>query len=464
MLHFRGMDRGATAAAVLVTAVSVGALNAAAGGFQIKEQSALGQGSSFAGFGAQDSISAMSVNPAAVTSQDGLNVYSNITAIFPTATLTDHGSTISGGGFPAGTPAFATGAATSTDIGRNAYVPAGYGSYQFKGYDPRMYIGVAVTSQFGLATEPSPRWVGSTVGDSTKLFTMNINPVLGYKFSDQLSVAVGPAFEFAHGVLKFATGVPQGPNSYFDGSDLSVGATAGLTYKPAPGTVIGLGWRSAITHDLDGTQASNGSLTPSPLLNAALNAGVSTRVPLRMPDVVNLSVSQAISPSTKLLGTVEWTNWSRLSDLTLTTTGSGASILGNPVAGFAVGPGTQLGSIPAKWDDGWFFSGGLEHKYNEQLTVRAGGAYEISPISSAMQRVSSIPDANRIWASAGFSYSLTNKMVLDFGYSHLFVESAQIDRTSLVGQNFLAPQTHLLASMSADIDIVSLGLRMQFGD
>lgn len=434
----------------------------------------------------------MSVNPAAVTTQDGLNVYSNMSVIFPSATLSDRGSTVTTpAGFvvpgsstplPAGTyPAAFSGAATSTDIGRTAYVPSGYGSYQFKGYDPRMYIGVAITSQFGLSTEPSSRWIGSTVGDSTKLFTMNINPVLGYKFSDSLSVAAGPAFEFAHGVLKFGTALPQGPNTYFDGDDFSVGATAGLNYKPAPGTVIGLGWRSQITHELDGTEATNGSpMTAQQLvvlgvpsgsaaataaaLNSGLNTGVATRVELRLPDVVNLSLSQAVSPSTKLLGSVEWTNWSRLNDLTLKTTGSGLSILGSPASNFIVGAGQQLGTISAKWDDGWFFSGGIEHKYNEQLTVRAGGAYEISPIQSALQRIVSIPDANRIWASAGFSYTFSATMTLDVGYSHLFVDSAQIDRTSLTGQNFLAPQTHLLASLDADIDIVSVGLRVKLGD
>lgn len=37
MLHFKGLGRGATVVAVLMTAVSAGALNAVAGGFQVKE-------------------------------------------------------------------------------------------------------------------------------------------------------------------------------------------------------------------------------------------------------------------------------------------------------------------------------------------------------------------------------------------------------------------------------------------
>ena len=54
------------------TALAAGMQAAEAGGFAVREQSAYGQGSSFAGMAAPgDSISAMFWNPAAVTSVTG---------------------------------------------------------------------------------------------------------------------------------------------------------------------------------------------------------------------------------------------------------------------------------------------------------------------------------------------------------------------------------------------------------
>jgi long-chain fatty acid transport protein len=453
----------------LAAAIGLTASAAVAGGFAVREQSALGQGASFAGAGASTALSAMFMNSAAVTSLDGLNVDSNLSAILPEGVLTaTTNSTRLGKGFN-----------ESTDIGRNAYVPAAYANYQFKNYDPRMYIGLGVNSAFGLRTEPDKQWAGSEVGTATQLFTTNFNPTIGYKLSDKLSVGAGVAFEYAKATFKFATGSPTGPNSFVTGDDMAVGATAGLMYTPTPATRIGLGWRSQITHELDGRQGTNGNVISGATLvqlgkvpagapagvadaaaagiNAQLNAGVATRVELRLPDIVNLSLTQALSSNTRLLATAEWTNWSRFGGFSAVTTGSGVSLLPSGLPG-AVSAGTKLGTVSAPWSDGWFFSTGLEYDVSSKLTVRAGGAYEISPIKNATDRVIGIPDADRIWASAGLSYNISPTTTVDFGYSHVFVDSAQVDRTNLT------QTVRLVGNLDASVDIFSLGVRMKLGE
>ena len=71
-----------------IAALGLGAGAAIAGGFAIKEQGALGQGSSFAGAGASTAPSAMFFNSATVTSNDGQNFDASITWITPDETLT----------------------------------------------------------------------------------------------------------------------------------------------------------------------------------------------------------------------------------------------------------------------------------------------------------------------------------------------------------------------------------------
>ena len=434
--------RGAAVAA----AVGLGTSAAVAGGFAVREQGALGQGASFAGSGASTALSAMFVNSAAVTSLSGMNIDSNISAILPEGSLTAlPGSTFFG----------APGVAQSTDIGRNAYVPASYMNYQFKNYDPKMFIGLGINSPFGLKTEPDHAWAGSNIGDATSLFTVNFNPTLGYKFSEALSVGVGAQFEYAKGVFKFATTTPSSPHTFYEGSSLAVGATAGLMYTPTAATRIGLGWRSQMTHELDGRFATNGSPTPSPALNAALNQGVAARVELRLPDIVNLSLNQAIAPNARLLASVEWTNWSRFGGLEVVQSSPGFVVT---KGGAPSGSGTSVAKISGNWDDGWFFSGGLEYDVSPALTIRAGGAYEISPITNPTERIIGIPDANRIWASAGLSYNLSKSTAVDLGYSHVFVDSSLVDRFNVTHQ------VHILANLDGSADIVSLGLRMKLGE
>lgn len=438
--------------AIAAAAIGLGATGALAGGFAVREQGALGQGASFAGAGASTALSAMFFNSAAVTSLSGTNADSSVSWISPEGNLTA----------TAGTKATLLGNPAvnqSTDIGRDAYVPSAYLAHQFKS-DPRLFIGLGTNSAFGLKTEPDRRWAGSEVGGATSLFTVNFNPTLGYKLSEQFSVGVGAAFEYAKGTFKFATGSPTGPSSFFTGDDIAVGATAGLMYTPTPATRIGLGWRSAITHELDGRFATNAPTTvgvPAGALADRISQGVTSKVELRLPDIVNLSLQQAVSSNLKVLATVEWTNWSRFQDLTVKTSSPGYTLLtGGP--GVLAPTGTVVGKIDAPWSDGWFFSGGLEYVVNPQLTVRAGGAYEISPIRKAADRIIGIPDADRIWASAGFSYNISQSTTIDFGYSHVFVDDAQVDRLNI------PRTTRIVADLDASADIVSVGVRMKLGE
>lgn len=439
---------GAVLAAALMSTGS-----AMAGGFAVREQSTYGQGMSFAGSAAYSSISAMFWNSAAAANQTGLNAESGAAYIIPKAELTALPG-VTSGGIPAN-----TGTDTTVDIGTDAIVPSTYLTYQFKNFDPRLYIGLGLNSGFGLKTEPENRWAGSQVAGATSLFTLNVNPMLAYKLSDTIAVGVGAQVQYAKGILKFATGSNTGVNSYFEGDDLAVGGTAGIMFTPNPGTRIGLGYRSQITHKLDGVQATN--FNPAfGLLATPLENGVGTEVELKLPDIVTLSFSQAVAPNARVLGTVEWSNWSRLESLDLVTTGAGNTVLARSVANptGAVTAGRQIGSISTKWEDGWFFSGGFEYDVNPLLTVRAGGAYEISPVTKATERVASIPDADRIWASFGFSYAMNKSTTIDFGYTHLFVDDARIDRENV------SRTTGLIADLDASLDIISLGVRMKLGE
>ena len=132
-----------------IGALVAGGTTAEAGGFAVREQSAYGQGSSFAGMAAPgDSISSMFWNPAAVTIATGMTVEGNVTAIFPESeldvdpsrsTLAAFGITSSGG-----------------DVGETGIVPATYFAMPIT---EEFYIGMSVTAPYGLATTSDEPWV-----------------------------------------------------------------------------------------------------------------------------------------------------------------------------------------------------------------------------------------------------------------------------------------------------------------
>ena len=102
-----------------------------------------------------------------------------------------------------------------------------------------------------------------------------------------------------------------------------------------------------LTHDLEGSFHQPTLPLPSPVASGNYS-GTAT---LNLPDIVTLSLRQVMTPTTRLLGTVEWTNWSRFKDLAIITNGAGNL------------------AVQAKWSDGWFFSVGGEYDYSPLLTL-----------------------------------------------------------------------------------------------
>ena len=418
-----------TAAAV---AVATGATAALAGGFAIREQSAESQGASFAGNGAGTGLSAMYWNPAAAANKSGpgINTESSYSLIIPQASLTV--DSISG---PAAGPlgGFFGAAPNSSDIANLALIPASYANYQLS---PSLFLGMSLTSGFGLSTEPDTgNYDGAVLGRRSSLFTMAAAPTLAYVVAPGVTVGAGVQASYAKGTFKFATGVPSAPSTSFTGDDYAFGATAGVMLTPAAGTRIGLGWRSALTHDLEGT--FNRPAVPE---LGVTSQNYAATVDVKLPDIVTLSLNQALSSNMRLLGTVEWSNWSRFNELRVKDKGGTIADV----------------VIAADWVDSWFFSIGGEYDYNRQTTLRAGVGYEWSPIDDPKKRLVGIPDNNRVWLSFGGSYKLTELTSVDLAYTHLFVEDATFDRKNTTGS------LNLKGTVDASTDIVSVGLKTKF--
>jgi long-chain fatty acid transport protein len=73
--------------------------------------------------------------------------------------------------------------------------------------------------------------------------------------------------------------------------------TAGVTIKPTATTEIGIGYRSAIFTDIDGTIAA-----PNPA-NPFTTAVTNVKTVLATPDMVTLSAKQSITDDIRVLGT-----------------------------------------------------------------------------------------------------------------------------------------------------------------
>ena len=373
-------------AAVYLTALAAASSGAHAGGFGIREQSATAQGLSFAGVASgSGGLSSTYWNPATITMKPGWQSEWHASAIIPQSDITPLPGT-----WPLLLPLGPSG-----DIGLEAVVPASYSSYQLT---DQLWIGLASTAPYGLATKPNPVWAGEVYARTTKIASINLNPIIGWKLTDWLSIAAGPAFQYADVRVRRALAPGLNPPEVtIEADDIDVGFTAGVNVTPWAGTSFGVGFRSAVRHDLSGDLRT----TLSPILTP-IDLKVTT------PEMATVGLSHQIGWGLTVHAGYEWTNWSRLK------------------VPQVVGPAGVIENFPLNWKDGHFYSLGLEYQLLPQWTVRAGVAFEDSPVTDAT-RHPRLPDNDRIWLSAGLGYKWSERLSFDLSYTHIFIDEAKIN-------------------------------------
>ncbi len=408
---------------------SAAAISAAhAGAFAVREQSAYYAGMSYAGAGVGDTLSSMYWNSAAAAAAPGMNTETHVALIIPDSEITASFAALGG-------------AAESGDIADAALVPSSYANYQVT---DRLYLGLATNSGFGLVTKPdNTSWAGAPIAITSDVFSININPTIAYKLTPELTIGVGAQIEYLDIRLNNGPGLTAGGRSA-ELDDFGFGATAGLSWTPRPGTAFGIGYRSAVNFDLEGDYAALGVGA----LGGANLIG-SSSADLTLPDMVTIGLRQALTDRVDLLAGFEWTNWSRVGSIAV------------DVVSTTFGPVPAAETLRLDYEDGYFYSLGVEYDYSHSTTLRAGIAYEESPITDETRSVL-LPDANRIWLSLGATYKYSEKISIDLGYSHIFAEDADICR-SAPNSPCSEGAAILIAEGESSVDIVSASFKYKWG-
>ena len=414
---------GAVAAASLATATGV-----QAGAFGLREQSAQGLGLAFAGAASGAAgVSSIFWNPATVTMRPGFVTEQNLSFVNLSGEITPTVGTAPGL-LPFG---------SSGEIGQGAVLPSGATSYQLS---DRLWVGLQTGAPYGLVTKPRQDWAGSTYARSSRIFSLAFNPVVGFKVNDWLSVAAGPSIEYFRLTLRQAVPVPGVfpalyPSGFIKGESWAVGFTAGATITPAAGTVIGIGYRSSVHHDIEGSIGF-----PDPRQAIALGQ---VRANLNTPEKVSVGLTQAINPVTRISLGFEWDNWSRLGDI-----GIVSRALGVPV-----------NHLPLNFKDSFYYSIGAEYDWSPNLTLRAGFGYDNGPIDF-VNRTARLPDNDRYLVSIGGSYRWSDHVLLTASYAHVFLERSRL--LTGPGRNYDIGGIPLAAYADASADVASIGFRYQW--
>lgn len=398
-----------------------------AAGFYIQEQSVRGLGSAFSGSVTSiDDASTIYFNPAGMTKLDRAQVNAGVHLLVPSAELDDTGSTF-------------LGAPVGGGDGGNPYnptpVPNGFAAMPLLD-DNSLWGGIGVTAPFGLASDYGDDWFGRFDSIKTELKVINIQPSLAYKATNWLSIGAGVDIQYADAELTSAVSdtLAEG-ESKLKGDDWSVGYNVGLIIKPVETTEIGMHYRSAISHELDGRISVEG-LTG--LVPTAPNFTTGGTADLDLPDMATFGVAHQVTPDLRLMAQATWFGWNNFQDITAISDA-----------------GAELTSVTQNYQTTWAFAVGAEYDINDQWTVRGGYQFDETPTTDEF-RTSRTPDGDRNWFSLGATYNWNPNMSIDMAATYINVDDGVINVSR---NNGLAAVN---ADTDGDVGIFALGLNYKF--
>ncbi len=382
-----------TASTVLTSTV----VNAA--GFALREQSAYGQGSSFAGVAAGGDISTSFWNPATIGEVEGSEIQGILNIINAESEIETTGAS----------NVIYRDLNETGDVGGTTLVPNIYYASEI---NDKLAWGLSLTVPFGSSTDADRGDRSQYVSLGADVSAINISPTISYEVVNNLTFAAG--LQIQKFDVELSRAIPVGarfgrfsandPVLTIEGDDTAIGYTLGATYKIG-GTSLGLGYRSSIDHDLEGRISA-----------PALGVNASIDVELETPSLITFGIKQQLSDKLSLGFTFERADWSTVGTLLVrsSVTGGVVTLGGNPVA------------VPLNYVDTNFYSIGGEYKYSSSMTLRSGLGYDETTVSDTT-RTTQLPDNDRYWLSFGLTKQFKS-FDLDVGYTYVRLkEEAEIN-------------------------------------
>lgn len=280
----------------------------------------------------------------------------------------------------------------------------------------------------------------------TKIETVGLTGSLSFKVNDQFSIGGGAIVQRSQGFVSqnidlFAASaqtdvlggipLPAGAGEALirvKVDNISWGWFTGIVWKPTEFDSIGVNYHAKIKNKMSGKYNIRADSYSYALLTSPSPFGGTGTLPEQAypglhlyPDGANASTQLDI-PATAAIdwvhqfndrftlgASVTWTQWSSFQSLTLKSDGN------------------LIVSIPYNYKDSWMYSLGGDYKVTDQLTLRAGVAYDKTPTRDST-RDPRIPDGDRIFTSFGVGYDIKQipGLTLDAAYSHQFVDEVKL--------------------------------------
>ena len=401
-----------------------------AAGFQVNEHSANGLGRAMAGQAAlPENASVLAANPAAISVFEQAQFSTSLSYIDPNIDIKGEISTnISAQSVPA----------KMIDFADPAFVPA---FFYVSPLNDKLSYGIGVFTSYGLTSDYADEFNGLHFADKAEVLSVTFNPAIAYKMTETLSLGFG--IDLTYSDAEIGTSTPQIIETLtggavpgnativkMQGDDWATSWNAGVFWQLSPTTDVAFSYRAKTALTMEGSIESD--LVP--------NYNQKGKLDFDFAAVTEIAVNHRLSSQWSLQASANLTEWSTFDKLEANLE-DGSSVL----------------LKEENFEDSWKISAGVTYQYSDNLILRAGYAVDQGAVSNE-NRSLSIPDTDRQWHSAGFTYQLSHGWSADAAYVYITGDDATVNEVSQVGSIV----SELEATQHASAQIFSLQVNKRF--
>jgi long-chain fatty acid transport protein len=320
----------------------------------------------------------------------------------------------------------ATGTTYSADYnnaGSTSYAP---NLHLIAPVNDKFAVGVNAYTNFGTKTEFDSDYTAGEFGGTTDIKSMNLGLAGSYRIDEQWSLGAGLDIIYGQGKMQRATASGRQLLD-IDANGWAVGFNLGTVYEMDDNNRFGLAYHYSPELEADGD------------VYTATKGAIKDTLLLPLPDLWELSGYHRLEDSKFALHySVQWIGWNT----------------------FDILKAKKAGNIKAyKWQNSAHYSIGGTYYLNNDWTLRAGYMYD----TSAQDELTSIsvPDSDRNWFSAGFTYNLTAKSNIDFGFTYLLGKDVDVKESQDFSKPKGLPAGTLVSNLNATThaDAILMGLQ-----
>jgi long-chain fatty acid transport protein len=276
------------------------------------------------------------------------------------------------------------------------------GAYYVHDLLDRIKVGASLISISAAILDPKNTWTGRYQVQDVSLVTLSLQPSIGVRLTDWLSL--GLAGQVLYGTMNMKVAVPNPIPALQDGQvelegldDWGLAVGASFLLEPTESTRIGAAWFSGVDLKLSGDVKFQGAF-------AQAQTALDTEVPL--VQFVQASVYHDLSERFAVMGQFGWENWSTFDEQWVTTTAGGIS-------------------IPRNWDDTYSVALGFHYRPTERWLFQIGGKFDTSP-TDPKDRTADLPLDQQIRASVGVQWDKSERVKIGGAFTYANYGEAEI--------------------------------------